>query len=187
MLAQTDMLVVLLPLTPATRGVIIDSLLVAGSGSDGPLGGPILINAGRGGLQVEADISPRSIRARSRARRSMCSSASRCQRTRASGATPPSMSARTTPRCPRPKPSPRSSPGRSKLTNAASRSPISLIGAEAIKSSARRADACPSIVALLLLAGGDRLRRANVEANSYRVRNSLALRGIRRDYRHRVH
>ena len=55
MLAQTDMLVVLLPLTEATRGIINASLL-SQLKHDGPLGGPILINAGRGGLQVEADI-----------------------------------------------------------------------------------------------------------------------------------
>jgi glyoxylate/hydroxypyruvate reductase len=55
MLAQTDMLVVLLPLTDATRGIINASLL-SQLKRDGPLGGPILINAGRGGLQVEADI-----------------------------------------------------------------------------------------------------------------------------------
>jgi glyoxylate/hydroxypyruvate reductase len=55
MLAQTDTLVVLLPLTEATRGIINASLL-SQLKHDGPLGGPILINAGRGGLQVEADI-----------------------------------------------------------------------------------------------------------------------------------
>ncbi len=55
MLAQTDMLVVLLPLTEATRGIINASLL-SQLNQGGPLGGPILINAGRGGLQVEADI-----------------------------------------------------------------------------------------------------------------------------------
>ena len=55
MLAQTGMLVVLLPLTSATHGIINASLL-AQLKQDGPLGGPILINAGRGGLQVEADI-----------------------------------------------------------------------------------------------------------------------------------
>jgi len=55
MLAQTDMLVVLLPLTEATRGIINASLL-SQLKRDGPLGGPILLNAGRGGLQVEADI-----------------------------------------------------------------------------------------------------------------------------------
>jgi glyoxylate/hydroxypyruvate reductase len=55
LLAQTDMLVVLLPLTDLTRG-IIDASLIAGLKQGGRLGGPILINAGRGGLQVEADI-----------------------------------------------------------------------------------------------------------------------------------
>jgi glyoxylate/hydroxypyruvate reductase A len=55
MLAQTDMLLVLLPLTDTTRG-IINAPLLSQLNQDGPLGGPILINAGRGGLQVEADI-----------------------------------------------------------------------------------------------------------------------------------
>ena len=55
LLKQTDMLVVLLPLTDATRRIINASLL-SQLKRDGPLGGPILINSGRGGLQVEADI-----------------------------------------------------------------------------------------------------------------------------------
>ena len=55
MLAMTDMLVVLLPLTDATRG-IIDASLLGQLRQGGRLGGPVLINAGRGGLQVEADI-----------------------------------------------------------------------------------------------------------------------------------
>jgi glyoxylate/hydroxypyruvate reductase A len=55
LLTQTDVLVVLLPLTEATRGIINASLL-SQLNRGGPLGGPILINAGRGGLQVEADI-----------------------------------------------------------------------------------------------------------------------------------
>jgi glyoxylate/hydroxypyruvate reductase A len=55
LLTQTDMLVVLLPLTEATRGIINASLL-SQLRQGGPLGGPILIKAGRGGLQVEADI-----------------------------------------------------------------------------------------------------------------------------------
>ena len=55
LLGQTDMLVVLLPLTEATRG-IVNAALLAQLRQGGPLGGPILINAGRGGLQVEADI-----------------------------------------------------------------------------------------------------------------------------------
>ena len=55
LLAQTDLLVVLLPLTRETRG-ILNAGLFAQLKRDGPLGGPVLINAGRGGLQVEADI-----------------------------------------------------------------------------------------------------------------------------------
>ena len=55
LLAQTDMLVVLLPLTKATRG-IINAPLLSQLNQGGPLGGPILINAGRGPLQVEAGI-----------------------------------------------------------------------------------------------------------------------------------
>lgn len=54
-LARTDILVSLLPLTPETRGTINAGLL-AGLAQDGRLGGPFLINAGRGGLQIEADI-----------------------------------------------------------------------------------------------------------------------------------
>jgi glyoxylate/hydroxypyruvate reductase len=55
LLRQTDMLVVLLPLTDKTRG-IVDARLLGRLKRGGPLGGPVLINAGRGGLQVEADI-----------------------------------------------------------------------------------------------------------------------------------
>ena len=54
-LARTDILVCLLPLTAETRG-ILDAGLLARLARDGRLGGPILLNAGRGGLQVEADI-----------------------------------------------------------------------------------------------------------------------------------
>ena len=54
-LARTDILVSLLPLTPDTRG-IINAEMLAGLAQGGRLGGPFLINAGRGGLQVEADI-----------------------------------------------------------------------------------------------------------------------------------
>ncbi|NDV86239.1 glyoxylate/hydroxypyruvate reductase A [Aurantimonas aggregata] len=54
-LATTDILVVLLPLTEATRG-IIDAKLLSRLKRDTPLGGPVLINAGRGGLQNEAAI-----------------------------------------------------------------------------------------------------------------------------------
>ncbi len=55
MLARTDILVCLLPLTEATRGVL-DKRLIAKLARDGRLGGPVLLNAGRGGLQDEADI-----------------------------------------------------------------------------------------------------------------------------------
>ncbi len=54
-LARTDILVSLLPLTPETKG-LIDATLLAGLAQDGRLGGPFLINAGRGGSQVEVDI-----------------------------------------------------------------------------------------------------------------------------------
>lgn len=54
-LARTDILVCLLPLTPETRG-ILDRRVFAGLARDGVLGSPVLINAGRGGLQVEEDI-----------------------------------------------------------------------------------------------------------------------------------
>ncbi|MEZ5790020.1 MAG: glyoxylate/hydroxypyruvate reductase A [Nitratireductor sp.] len=55
MLGTSDIIVVLLPLTDETRGIINSGLL--GKLKRGtPLGGPVLINAGRGGLQVEADI-----------------------------------------------------------------------------------------------------------------------------------
>jgi glyoxylate/hydroxypyruvate reductase len=54
-LARTDILVALVPLTPDTAG-ILDRKLFKGLARDGVLGAPVLINAGRGGLQVEADI-----------------------------------------------------------------------------------------------------------------------------------
>jgi glyoxylate/hydroxypyruvate reductase A len=54
-LARTDILVSLLPLTPETRGVL-SMPLFRKLARDGKLGGPALINAGRGKLQVEADI-----------------------------------------------------------------------------------------------------------------------------------
>jgi glyoxylate/hydroxypyruvate reductase A len=55
-LARTDILVVLLPLTPETRGLLAMPLFRK-LARDGALGGPVLVNAGRGGLQVEADIA----------------------------------------------------------------------------------------------------------------------------------
>jgi glyoxylate/hydroxypyruvate reductase A len=54
-LTRTDILVCLLPLTRETQGIIRYDLL-RGLARDGPLGGPALINAGRGALQVGADI-----------------------------------------------------------------------------------------------------------------------------------
>jgi len=47
--------VCLLPLTPQTRG-ILNARTFAQLARDGKLGGPVIINAGRGGLQVEDDI-----------------------------------------------------------------------------------------------------------------------------------
>lgn len=54
-LARTDILVCLLPLTPHTRG-ILNYDLFRKLARDGALEGASLINAGRGGLQVETDI-----------------------------------------------------------------------------------------------------------------------------------
>jgi glyoxylate/hydroxypyruvate reductase A len=54
-LAATDILVVLLPLTPETRG-IIDYQLLSELRRDNSIGGAVLINAGRGKLQRDADI-----------------------------------------------------------------------------------------------------------------------------------
>ncbi|SDQ92274.1 glyoxylate/hydroxypyruvate reductase A [Rhizobiales bacterium GAS113] len=54
-LARTDILVVILPHTPATHG-IIDADLISKLARGGRLGGPYLLNAGRGGLQKEKDI-----------------------------------------------------------------------------------------------------------------------------------
>ncbi len=54
-LARTEILVTLLPLTPATEG-ILNLTLLRKLKRDGVLGGAYLINAGRGLLQVDADI-----------------------------------------------------------------------------------------------------------------------------------
>lgn len=54
-LAEADILVCLLPLTKDTRG-ILSMPLFSRMKQGGPLGAPVLINAGRGGLQNEADI-----------------------------------------------------------------------------------------------------------------------------------
>lgn len=54
-LKRTDILVCLLPLTPDTRH-ILNRGLFAKLNRNGPFGAPAVINAGRGGLQNEADI-----------------------------------------------------------------------------------------------------------------------------------
>lgn len=54
-LRQTDILVCLLPLTRDTRH-ILNRELFAKLNRNSPIGAPVLINAGRGGLQAEADI-----------------------------------------------------------------------------------------------------------------------------------
>jgi len=54
-LARTEILVCLLPHTPATEG-ILDLALLRKLKRDGALGGAFLINAGRGKLQVDAGI-----------------------------------------------------------------------------------------------------------------------------------
>lgn len=57
-LVDTDILAVLLPLTPDTRGILNRTLFanLSRRGRSALLPGPVLINAGRGGLQVDADI-----------------------------------------------------------------------------------------------------------------------------------
>ncbi|MBC2771286.1 glyoxylate/hydroxypyruvate reductase A [Rhizobium sp. AQ_MP] len=55
-LARTDMLVGLLPLTDDTRS-IYDRALFARLRRSGPLGGPIFLNAGRGGSQNETELA----------------------------------------------------------------------------------------------------------------------------------
>jgi glyoxylate/hydroxypyruvate reductase len=54
-LANVDILVCLLPLTPATANIIAAPMISAMT-KRGPLGAPVIINAGRGGLQNEADL-----------------------------------------------------------------------------------------------------------------------------------
>ena len=56
MLGKTDILVSLLPHTPETEG-ILNLDLFKKLAKDGPLGGGVIINAGRGKLQVEDDIA----------------------------------------------------------------------------------------------------------------------------------
>jgi glyoxylate/hydroxypyruvate reductase len=54
-LAGTDILVSLLPLTPETNG-LVNRALLRKLKREGPLGGPVFINAGRGGTHVERDL-----------------------------------------------------------------------------------------------------------------------------------
>jgi glyoxylate/hydroxypyruvate reductase A len=54
-LARSEILVVLLPNTPATQG-LLNLRLLRKLKRDGALGGAYLINAGRGNLQVDADV-----------------------------------------------------------------------------------------------------------------------------------
>jgi glyoxylate/hydroxypyruvate reductase A len=54
-LQRTDILVCLLPLTPDTRQILNRGLFEK-LNRNGPMGAPVLINAGRGGLQNEPDI-----------------------------------------------------------------------------------------------------------------------------------
>jgi glyoxylate/hydroxypyruvate reductase len=54
-LRRTEILVCLLPATPSTRGML-DLALLRKLRRDGGAGGAYLINAGRGALQVDADI-----------------------------------------------------------------------------------------------------------------------------------
>src|SRR5271168_4288906 len=54
-LQRTDILVCLLPLTPDTRH-ILNRKLFSKLSRNSPMGAPVLINAGRGGLQNEADV-----------------------------------------------------------------------------------------------------------------------------------
>ena len=54
-LRRTDILVCLLPLTPETRHILNRDLFTKLNRTS-PLGAPVLVNAGRGGLQNEADI-----------------------------------------------------------------------------------------------------------------------------------
>jgi glyoxylate/hydroxypyruvate reductase A len=57
-LAETDILAVVLPLTWDTRGLLDGELFskLSRFGRDERLPGPVLINAGRGGLQIDADV-----------------------------------------------------------------------------------------------------------------------------------
>jgi glyoxylate/hydroxypyruvate reductase A len=57
-LAETDIVVILLPLTPQTRGLLNRTFIrkLSLRGRSPLLPGPVAINAGRGGLQIDADV-----------------------------------------------------------------------------------------------------------------------------------
>lgn len=57
-LSETDILVCVLPLTPETRGILNGDLIgkLSRKGRHPRMPGPVIVNAGRGGLQVESDI-----------------------------------------------------------------------------------------------------------------------------------
>lgn len=55
LVASSDILVAMMPLTPDTAGILNASLFAKMPKAEA-IGGPVLINVGRGGLQVEADI-----------------------------------------------------------------------------------------------------------------------------------
>ena len=119
LLARTDILVTLLPLTPQTRG-ILDAALLAKLRKRGRLGGPVLINAGRGGLQIEADVLA-ALDSGVLAGASLdVFETEPLPRLPGYGAIRRSSSARITPRCRRPKPSRRQSCGRSRPMKGAS-------------------------------------------------------------------
>ena len=128
----SDILVCLLPLTAATRG-ILNASLFAKLPRDGRLGGAILLNAGRGGLQVEADILAAldSRRAQGRLARRVRDRAAAADFA-AVGPSGGVRHARTTPRSPTPTPSRAPSPSRSSPMSAASRYGMWWIGAGGI-------------------------------------------------------
>lgn len=55
---ETDVMVCVLPLTPETRGILNGDLIgkLSRQGRHPRMPGPVIVNAGRGGLQVESDI-----------------------------------------------------------------------------------------------------------------------------------
>jgi len=94
-LARSEILVVLLPNTPATEG-ILNLTLLRKLKRNGALGGCYLINAGRGKLQVDADIIAALYEERWQARASTYFPSNRCRKTARCGPIPKSSSRRTT-------------------------------------------------------------------------------------------